>query len=165
MAVCFKTCPSASFISASWQAEGRAVGQTAFWALRGGHAQRPQFIALARVILPPILISASQSELQDGLAMSIQSLQILSDSRMRHASASDLQQPAHLSVFLNSEEAWKFTPSVRSMGREAHIMATNPYTVQETSMRISPLIWVVIPIQDFVGKHPRKPRLSFALYV
>jgi hypothetical protein len=56
------------------------------------------------MILPCIVISASQSELQDGLAMSIQGLQILSDSRMRHASASD-QQSAHLSVFLNNEEA------------------------------------------------------------
>jgi hypothetical protein len=41
--------------------------------------------------------------------------------------------------FFISEEAWKFTPLVRSMGRRAHIMAINLYTFQETSMRTSPL--------------------------
>ena len=42
-----------------WQAEDRAVVQTALWTLLGGHVQPPQFITLSRMILLCILILAS----------------------------------------------------------------------------------------------------------
>lgn len=60
------------------------------------------------------------------------------------------------------EGVLKFTARNRPMSRRAQIMTKNPPTIQGISFNTSPFFWVLIPLQNFVRKNRRKPRLCLA---